>query len=179
MRNDLNALDLVLKAVEFAALKHRDQRRKDVKASPYVNHPIAVARILLEEGDVEDPNVIAAALLHDTLEDTTTTYLELRGQFGPEVAETVAEVTDTKWLRKGARKRLQISKAAKASHGARSLKIADKIANLRDIIGNPPADWTDSRKRDYFDWAKDVIDQVRGTNAKLERKFDSLYRKRP
>jgi guanosine-3',5'-bis(diphosphate) 3'-pyrophosphohydrolase len=123
--------------------------------------------------------VIAAALLHDTIEDTDTTYLELRGQFGAKVANIVAEVSDTKWLDKANRKRLQIAKASKSSQGAKLVKLADKIANVRDVIGSPPADWSIERKQNYFDWAREVIDQVRGTNPKLERKFDSLYRKRP
>ena len=89
----------------------------------------------------------------------------------------VAEVTDTKWLRTGARKRLQISKASRSSEGAKLIKIADKIANLRDIIAKPPADWSLARKCEYFDWAREVVDGLRGTNARLERRFDSLYRK--
>ena len=178
MSND-DALDLVLRAVSFAAHKHREQRRKDEKASPYINHPIALALILREEGKVEDPVVIAAALLHDTIEDTDTTYQEIRGQFGSHVADIVAEVTDTKWLDKGTRKRLQLTKASKSSAGAKLVKIADKIANLRDIIGNSPVDWSLERRQNYFDWAKEVVDQLRGTSTHLERKFDSLYRKRP
>jgi guanosine-3',5'-bis(diphosphate) 3'-pyrophosphohydrolase len=179
MKTETKSLDLVLKAVEFAALKHRDQRRKDEKASPYINHPIALARILREEGDIDDPVVIAAALLHDTIEDTDTTYDELRGQFGAKVANIVAEVSDTKWLDKAVRKRIQISRASRSSTGAKLVKIADKIANLRDVIGNAPKDWSLERRQTYFDWAKSVVDQLRCTNPRLEKKFDSLYRKRP
>jgi GTP diphosphokinase / guanosine-3',5'-bis(diphosphate) 3'-diphosphatase len=179
MTTQRDALDLILKAMEFTAHKHKDQRRKDARASPYVNHPIALARILRVEGGVDDPAVIAAALLHDTVEDTDTSYQELRGKFGARVADIVAEVTDTKWLQKGSRKRLQISKASRSTEGAKLVKLADKIANLRDMIGSPPASWSLARKREYFDWAKQVVDQVRGTNLKLERRFDSLYRKRP
>lgn len=178
-RDDADGVGLLLKAVEFAASKHKDQRRKDADASPYINHPIALASVLRVEGEVACLNVIAAALLHDTIEDTETTYEELRGQFGDEIANVVSEVTDTKWLAKTVRKRLQISKAAMATEGARLVKLADKICNLRDIIASPPTDWTLERKREYFDWAKAVVDQVRGTNAKLERRFDQLYRHRP
>src|SRR5688572_13355592 len=101
---------VILKAVEFAAQKHRDQRRKGAKATPYINHPIALANVLRSEGEVQDAAVIAAALLHDTLEDTETTFEELRGHFGSKVADIVGEVSDTKWLDKKARKRLQISR---------------------------------------------------------------------
>jgi GTP diphosphokinase / guanosine-3',5'-bis(diphosphate) 3'-diphosphatase len=179
MNGRIDTLSLLLRALAFAAHKHKSQRRKDAVASPYINHPIALAGILCDEGDVDDPVALAAALLHDTIEDTETSYEELRGHFGDEIAEVVAEVTDTKWLKKRSRKRLQISKAANASKAAKLVKLADKIANLRDIISSPPADWTIERKREYFDWAKAVVDQTRGANLKLERRFDRLYRQRP
>ena len=118
-------------------------------------------------------------MLHDTIEDTVTTYDELRGQFGATIAETVIEVTDTKFLGKAARKRLQASKAKKASRAAQQVKIADKICNLRDILASPPADWSLKRRQEYFDDAKRVVDNVRGVNPRLERVFDRLYRKRP
>jgi guanosine-3',5'-bis(diphosphate) 3'-pyrophosphohydrolase len=179
MVSKIDNLSLILKAAQFAAHKHRDQRRKDAAASPYINHPLALASTLREEGMVEDATVLAAALLHDTIEDTETDYDELRGHFGEEVAEIVAEVTDTKWLKKTSRKRLQISKASIASSRAKLVKLADKICNLRDLIASPPSDWSLERKREYFDWAKKVVDQIRGENARLERKFDQLYRCRP
>ena len=178
-RNRHADLGLVLKAVQFATWKHRDQKRKDVKASPYINHPVALAELLWTEGGVRDAVVIASALLHDTLEDTETSVEELRGTFGVHVAEVVEEVTDVKWLGKTSRKRLQVARAGRSSPRAKQVKLADKICNLRDIIANPPAGWSVERKRAYFDWAKSVIDQVRGTNPRLERRFDQLYRRRP
>jgi guanosine-3',5'-bis(diphosphate) 3'-pyrophosphohydrolase len=170
---------LILKAAEFAARKHRDQRRKDQAASPYINHPIALAEILSGDGQVRSADVLAAALLHDTLEDTETTSTELTAAFGPKIARIVEEVSDDKRLPKQKRKELQVLHAAHISKSAKLIKLADKIANLADIISSPPAGWSLQRKREYFDWAKRVIDQVRGTNAKLERRFDSLYRRRP
>jgi guanosine-3',5'-bis(diphosphate) 3'-pyrophosphohydrolase len=174
-----DAAGLLLKATEFAAHKHRDQRRKDAGASPYINHPISLANVLCNEGGITDPVILAAALLHDTLEDTETDYEELRGQFGEDIADVVVEVTDTKWLSKEARKRLQVSKASHSSARARAVKIADKICNLRDILGSPPANWSLQRKQKYFDWAKQVVDGVRGAYPELEQRFDALYRQRP
>jgi guanosine-3',5'-bis(diphosphate) 3'-pyrophosphohydrolase len=170
---------ILLKAAEFAAHKHRDQRRKNADASPYINHPIAVANVLRNEGGITDPVILAAALLHDTLEDTETTYEELRGQFGDEIADVVEEVTDTQWLTKEARKRLQISKASHSSDRARAVKIADKISNVRDMLASPPAGWSLERRQKYFDWAKEVVDGVRGSHGELEQRFDALYRQRP
>lgn len=170
---------LILKALAFAAHKHRDQRRKDVEASPYINHPIALADVLCNEGGITDENVLCAALLHDTVEDTKTTPAELTEKFGKIISGIVMEVTDDKNIEKAERKRLQIEHAGHASHQAKLVKLADKICNLRDIVASPPVGWNIQRKQKYFDWAKKVIDQVRGTNADLERIFNSIYKKGP
>lgn len=170
---------LVLHAASFAAAKHRDQRRKGAEAAPYINHPLDVAALLAIVGQVDDPVVLAAALLHDTVEDTAATPVELREQFGPEVAALVAEVTDDKTLKKAVRKRHQVEHAAQASTGARLIKLGDKISNLRDIGSAPPKDWPLDRQQEYFDWAKSVVDQVRGTNAALEALFDESFKLRP
>jgi guanosine-3',5'-bis(diphosphate) 3'-pyrophosphohydrolase len=156
MRGELKNKDmgLVLRATAFAALKHRDQRRKDAEASPYINHPIALADLLWDLGGVRDPVVIAAALLHDTIEDTETSATELRRAFGAKVAGIVGEVTDDKRLPKERRKELQIEHAAHISKSAKLVKLADKICNLRDILASPPKDRSIERKRQYFDWAK-------------------------
>jgi GTP diphosphokinase / guanosine-3',5'-bis(diphosphate) 3'-diphosphatase len=133
-------LILVLRAAAFAADKHRLQRRKDVDASPYINHPLSLADILAREGGVEDAAILAAALLHDTVEDTETTFEELEDCFGPRVAGIVAEETDDKSLPKQERKQLQVAKAHSKSPGAKLVKLADKISNLRDILAAPPDD---------------------------------------
>ena len=165
---------LFLKALVFAADKHKNQRRKDADASPYINHPIALANILVNEGDITDINVLCGAILHDTIEDTKTTKEELTQQFGEKITSIVLDVTDDKTLPKAERKLKQIEHASHASHEAKLVKLADKISNLRDILASPPRDWTEDRKKEYFDWAGKVIDQIRGTNSNLENIFDSL-----
>ena len=165
---------LFLKALIFAADKHKNQRRKDADASPYINHPIALANILVNEGSITDINVLCGAILHDTIEDTKTTKDELIQQFGEKITSIVLDVTDDKTLLKAERKLKQIEHASHASHEAKLVKLADKISNLRDILSSPPKDWTDDRKKEYFDWAGKVVDQIRGTNSKLENIFDSL-----
>ena len=172
-------LALLLKALAFAAHKHRDQRRKDAEASPYINHPIALADLLVNEGGVTDVEVLCAALLHDTVEDTATTPQELAEAFGSRVAGIVAEVTDDKKLPKAERKRLQIEHAAGLSPEAKLVKLADKICNLRDVAHRPPAHWDLARRREYFEWAKKVVDGVRGAHPRLEAAFDAAYSKRP
>jgi guanosine-3',5'-bis(diphosphate) 3'-pyrophosphohydrolase len=172
-------LKLLLKTLSFAAHKHKDQRRKDVAASPYINHPISLANILCNEGHIKDMEVICGALLHDTVEDTDTTPEELEAEFGKAIRDIVMEVTDDKTLPKQERKRLQIEHAAHASDKAKLVKLADKITNLRDVAVNPPPHWPLSRCQEYFDWAKRVIDQVRGVHPGLEAIFDAAYEKRP
>ncbi len=172
-------LPLILRALEFAALKHRDQRRKDALASPYINHPIALAKVLTGEGGVVDPVVLAAALLHDTVEDTQTTPAELNETFGERIAGIVEEVTDDKSLPKAERKRLQVEHAAHLSREAKLVKLADKICNVRDVANHPPAKWDLTRRREYFEWAKAVVDKMRGTHPELERCFDEAYALKP
>jgi guanosine-3',5'-bis(diphosphate) 3'-pyrophosphohydrolase len=170
---------LVLKALAFAADKHRHQRRKGAEASPYINHPIDLANVLWHEGGVTDAVVIAAALLHDTIEDTETTIDELTQQFGEQICEIVLEVTDDADLPPQQRKRIQVEKAPHASHMAKQVKLADKICNLRDILELPPHGWDKARKRRYFEWACDVVDGLRGTNDSLETAFDQVYQQKP
>ena len=175
----MDGLEQLIRALDFAAGKHRDQRRKDVEATPYINHPIELASLLVEEAGVTDVTVIIAAILHDTLEDTEATPEELENLFGPEVARIVMEVTDDKTLPKQVRKRLQVKHAADNSREARLVKLADKICNLRDMAEHPPAHWPLERKQEYYDWAREVIDQMRGTNEVLEKLFDIEYQKKP
>jgi guanosine-3',5'-bis(diphosphate) 3'-pyrophosphohydrolase len=174
-----NDLSRILHALDFAARKHRDQRRKDAEASPYINHPIGLANVLVNEGHVTDPAVICAAILHDTLEDTRTTADELEREFGATICGFVMEVTDDKTLKKAERKRAQIDHAAHISFEAKLVKLADKICNLRDIADAPPAGWDIDRKREYFDWARAVVDRLRGAHPVLESVFDAAYARRP
>jgi len=162
----------LLKAITFAADKHRHQRRNDAEASPYINHPIAVATVLAAEGDVSDEVTLIAAALHDTVEDTQTTFVELEEHFGSEVAGLVRELTDDKSLEKTERKRLQIEHARDSSIRAKQLKIADKICNIRDITDSPPVDWPLQRRRDYLEWSEHVVAGCRGVNTKLDQAFD-------
>lgn len=172
-------LKILLKALAFAAHKHKDQRRRDVDASPYINHPISLADILCNEAHITDIETICGALLHDTVEDTETTAEELEDTFGKTIRDIVMDVTDDKTLSKVSRKQAQIDHAAQISDKAKLVKLADKISNLRDLLDNAPADWSIERRQEYFDWAYKVIDQLRGTHPALETLFDEIYAKRP
>jgi GTP diphosphokinase / guanosine-3',5'-bis(diphosphate) 3'-diphosphatase len=166
---------LVLRALRFAAQRHREQRRKDAAASPYVNHLIAVAETLWCEGDIRDTATIVSGILHDTIEDTDTVPAEIESHFGNAVRAIVVEVTDDKGLPKHLRKRIQVETASRISHQAKGVKLADKICNLEDIMASPPTGWAEERKWEYVRWAKQVVDGLRGTNARLEARFDALY----
>lgn len=165
---------LVLRAAAFAAQRHRRQRRLDAERSPYINHPLALADTLANLGGIADPVVLCAALLHDTVEDTATTFEEIELAFGARIAAVVREVTDDKTLPKAERKRLQIEHARHISAEAKLVKLADKICNLTDLLDAPPA-WPRQRKRDYFDWTAQVVAGVRGAHPLLEARFDALY----
>jgi guanosine-3',5'-bis(diphosphate) 3'-pyrophosphohydrolase len=170
---------MFIKAVAFAAEKHRNQRRKDADASPYINHPIALANVLANEGNEGDVTVLCAAVLHDTIEDTQTTADELGELFGDAVTSIVLEVTDDKSLDKDVRKKLQVEHARCLSREAKLVKLADKICNLRDILASPPAGWPVERKQAYFNWAAQVVAGLRGVNTHLEAVFEGLYARQP
>jgi guanosine-3',5'-bis(diphosphate) 3'-pyrophosphohydrolase len=164
----------LLKALKFSADKHRNQRRKDRNLSPYINHPIDVAEMLLSVGNVQDVDVLVAAILHDTIEDTDTKPEEIEKLFGKNVLSLVKEVTDDKTLPKDMRKNLQVETAPKKSPGAKQIKIADKISNLRDILHSPPANWSNERKIEYVDWSERVVAGLRGVNPALEDLYDQI-----
>jgi guanosine-3',5'-bis(diphosphate) 3'-pyrophosphohydrolase len=170
---------LILKALEFAARRHRTQLRKGLDRTPYINHPIQVASLLANFAGETDPVLLAAAILHDVIEDTVDSVKErdelisiISEKFGKEILALTLEVTDDKTLDKKERKRLQVVNAPHKSDNAKKLKIADKIMNLLDITENPPADWDLQRISYYFDWAENVVAGLRGVNSKLEELFD-------
>jgi (p)ppGpp synthase/HD superfamily hydrolase len=171
------ALPAVLKALHFAADKHRDQRRKGAEASPYVNHLIEVAELLAREGGVTDVITLQAAILHDTLEDTETSPEELDAHFSVVVRRIVEEVTDDQVLSKAERKRLQIVHARHLSERAKLVKLADKIANLRSLLLAPPVKWSLKQKQEYVAWSDRVGEGLRGCNEQLEASFDAAVAK--
>ena len=164
----------LLKAISFAADKHRFQKRKDTAGTPYINHPIHVALTLSEIGMENNLELLEAAILHDTIEDTQTTPREIEELFGTRVRDIVLEVTDDKNLPKDERKRLQVIHAPSKSEFARKLKLADKICNVTDIIHHPPADWSMERKLAYLTWAEDVLAGLKNANPLLEDHLRNL-----
>lgn len=176
----MNGFDIGLftRAVQFASEKHSTQRRKDEDASPYINHPLALARLLANEGGVTDVEVLCTAVLHDTIEDTDTTAQELEVHFGKSIALMVQEVTDDKSLPKTIRKQQQVDHAPHLSRGAQLVKLADKICNLSDILNAPPAGWSKERRLEYLMWTGEVVEGLRGVNTTLEQIYDSLYERK-
>jgi GTP diphosphokinase / guanosine-3',5'-bis(diphosphate) 3'-diphosphatase len=175
----MNDTALILKSLDFAALRHNGQLRKGESSTPYINHPIQVANLLANHAGETDPVLISAAILHDVVEDTVNSpgeRDELINQiseiFGEEILSLTLEVTDDKTLAKQERKRLQVESACHKSDRAKKLKIADKIMNLRDLTCNPPSDWSIERITGYFDWAENVVAGLRGVNQKLDDMFD-------
>jgi (p)ppGpp synthase/HD superfamily hydrolase len=168
---------LLARAWRVAAERHVDQRRKGERAEPYVNHLAEVADLVAEATNGNDPNLVVAAVLHDTIEDTGLTYAELQSQFGTDVADLVAEVTDDKQLPSTERKKLQVEHAGHISARAKVLKLADKTSNLRSIANSPPPDWSGDRKQQYLKWAREVVAELRGVNVWLEGQFDEAAKR--
>ncbi len=170
----MSDLAKLLQAISFSAKKHRYQRRKGGDAEPYINHPLEVANLIAGIGKVTDYEILMAAVLHDTIEDTETTAEELTEFFGANVCSMVLEVTDDKSLPKQTRKLKQIEHAPHLSNGAKHVKLCDKISNVSDVLNNPPEDWSAERRANYVNWASKVVDGVRGVNKDLEDYFDNL-----
>lgn len=164
----------LLDVIHFTADKHRYQRRKDPDATPYINHPLSVAELLARVGGVTDAVVLMAAVLHDTVEDTKTSFDEIEARFGKAVRDVVAEVTDDKSLTKDVRKQQQIDHAAHSSSRAKLVKLGDKICNVIDVTDHAPPDWQRERRAEYLDWSERVVAGCRGTNAALEAEFDRV-----
>lgn len=164
---------LLLASVKFASEKHMLQRRKGCDNIPYINHTVRVAYILQETGKETNAAVLAAAILHDVLEDTDATETELTGLFGEEVCNLVKEVTDDMTLTYDDRKRYQIKRAPSLSNNAKQIKIADKISNIQDIL-TCELTWSNRRKRKYVEWSEKVVEGCRGVNPQLDRAFDNI-----
>ncbi len=165
----------VLAAARFAAERHKDQRRKGESAEPYVNHLLEVADLVSRATPNPDPIVLMAALLHDVVEDAGVTSAELAGHFGEAVAKMVAEVTDDKSLPKAVRKQRQVEHAPHLSPGAQLIKLADKISNLRGVLNSRPVGWDEPRCREYFEWARRVINGLQSPNPVLLAEFEAVY----
>jgi len=172
---DDHLLPALLRALAFAAERHRSQPRKDELKTPYVNHLIDVVRLLVEFG-VRDEATLVAATLHDTVEDTETTLEEIEELFGAEVRGLVAEMTDDKRLPKAERKRLQVEHAAFISPKAALVKLADKIANAWDVGRRPAANWSAERRLEYLAWAASVVDRLPQVSPAMRERFDEVYR---
>jgi len=172
----VNSVQLILSAARFAAEKHAQQKRKGENGEPYFNHLLEVAELIAASSPELDVELMMAAFLHDTVEDTGVTLQELEQRFGKDVAALVAEVTDDKSLPKEIRKQLQVEHTPDKSPRAQTLKLADKISNLRAIISSPPVGWSRERKQQYFEWARQVVSGIASPNELLKSEFDKTYR---
>lgn len=176
----MSSVSRLFDALHFAAVKHGAQTRKGADADPYITHLIAVTRALHEEVGIDDIELLLAAVLHDTLEDTATTPAELEARFGGRVRALVEELTDDKRLPKDERKRLQVEHAPDKSHDAALLKIADKLCNIRDVLHRPAEGWSGGRRAAYVEHAWQVVtrlpvgsDAVRRLRAVFEREAEA------
>lgn len=164
----------ILNALEFAAERHQSQTRQNKSHTPYVSHPLGVANNLITVGEVKDPHVIIAALLHDTVENTQTTLEEIAYQFGKEVSSYVQELTDETNLTREERKRVEVIQASHISSGAAQVKLADKLYNLSDLLSYTPDGWTRERVDHYFEWTESVVNRLPRCNPPLKLAIDQI-----
>jgi guanosine-3',5'-bis(diphosphate) 3'-pyrophosphohydrolase len=172
----LPALRLVSEAAELAAHRHNGMARKGRGSEPYINHLAEVANLIAAATDGADAELVAAAWLHDSIEDTATTREELAQKFSERVAALVVEVTDDMSLPKSERRRLQVVDAPHKSASAKLIKIADKISNIRARILPEPTAEERADLADYTAWAVEVVAGCRGGNAWLDTTFDETVK---
>ncbi|MFM7021781.1 MAG: HD domain-containing protein [Flavobacteriales bacterium] len=169
--------NLIFRALNFAALKHASHKRKGSDALPYINHPIKVTSIIAQFVPEASSELIAAAVLHDVVEDSDATINDIKNMFGATIASIVNEVTDDKTLSKAECRKKQIENAPHLSYNAKLIRICDKIANVRDICGEDiPDDWDYKTKIDYLNWAEEVVKAMGKFHDELEFTFKDEVR---
>lgn len=167
-------MQLFINAARFAAVRHRDQKRKGVYGAPYINHLLEVAQLLTLEG-IDDEEVLAAAVLHDAVEDVGVTFQELEERFGKRVASLVRELTDDMRLNSRLRKQLEVAHAPTLSEAAQAIKVADKLSNVRAIYNSPPEGWNRARKQEYCDFARVLVHSCTQAPQGLVERFEQTY----
>ena len=167
-------IQLLIEAMNFATIKHKMQKRKTGES--YIIHPVEVCKILKDAG-ITDVKILCGALLHDTVEDTDTTFEEIEEKFGKEIADYVREATDDRTVNKYMRKKQQVEKVQKASFGGKMIKVGDKIHNVSCLVNTIPCPFTPyTNAQGYIVWCKKVVDQARGLNPILDKQFDDLLK---
>ena len=158
----------LLRALEFAAERHSQQRRKGPSGVPYVNHLIEVASLLAGLAEVEDTDILIAAVLHDVLEDTKTTPEEIATRFGERVLQLVSHLSDDKSQARAVRRQLVLEHLQSAEIAVKLIKLADLCSNIQSL----PADWTSERRQEYLDWSARAADLCHGTSPALDRLYE-------
>jgi len=128
--------DLVARARAFAEKAHGAQQRKYEKL-PYITHLDRVVELLSSHG-FDAPHLLAAAYLHDTLEDTSTTLADIIAEFGPEVGELVYWLSDLEQGRRKTRKLMSAMRLSRAPIEAKVIKLADLTDNTPSIVEHDP-----------------------------------------
>jgi len=168
----------LLSAIEFAAIAHQGQTRKDKDRTPYILHPLTVCFNVWNEGRIKNPDVLIAALLHDTVEDNiSVTFKDIFELFGEHISKFVEELSNDRNLSSAENKQRQIDKARSMSIDVKAIKLADRLANIRDLLSNPPVDWGKMKLDEYFGWGHKLLAAMRGTSIGLETALEEVLKK--
>jgi guanosine-3',5'-bis(diphosphate) 3'-pyrophosphohydrolase len=143
-------LPRLLEALDFAAQRHSAQRRKGPDAAPYVNHLIEVAMLVASVAQVDDVEVLIAAVLHDVLEDTPTTAAEVESLFGARVCSLVQALSDDKSLPRRKRREIALAELPDTDGLVKVIKLADLSSNIKLL----PPNWSEERKFEYLEWSE-------------------------
>jgi len=164
---------LLARAFAYAARCYSGATRKGFAGAPYVDHVAEVAALLAENVEGVAADVVAAALLHDTVEKSEASLEEIADLFGERVAGWVGEMTDDESLPRAEQMRQQVEAFKSASRPARLIKLADKTSNLAEVADAPPEGWSPERFAEYVEWGAEVAYHCRGLDERLEARFDA------
>jgi GTP diphosphokinase / guanosine-3',5'-bis(diphosphate) 3'-diphosphatase len=168
-------MHIVTRAIYFTSVKYSDKHRKNMQDVPHINHPIEVCNFLCNIGGITNHVMLCAAILHDILENTKTTYFELVEKFGEDVANIVLECTDNDEFNEEKRKRLQLRHAHDYSDNAKLIKLADEWSTIKTLLENPPNEWTTDRILGYVKWSCKYCMQMYGTNDNIDNALKKLF----
>jgi (p)ppGpp synthase/HD superfamily hydrolase len=162
---DSSLRQLIAEATLFAAKAHFGQTRNQNNQIPYIVHPLRVSYLLWNEGNINNAHLLVAALLHDVLEDTEVSRQEIFNKFGSSILTLVEELTDKP---KPTAQEEALS-ALKMSKEAKTIKLADRTHNLRDLIDHPPKIWDFEKVSGFLNRSKILFENLRNTHPVLEK----------
>lgn len=171
---NLDDVEKLLTALEFSAQYHSGQYRDGEDKIPYIIHPIGVCILVWESGTGATTDMLIAALLHDTLEDTDATAEEIENLFGPHVLRLVLDLTTDPKLSSKEAKQHQLDHAPYMHEQAKVVKLCDRLYNITDLLNSPPPTWSQEGKDAYIAHTEKLVKALEGAAPFIENEIANI-----